>query len=330
MVNLDSDLARAHPDWIVGPSVLSYKDGGRLPHPLAPPARPGPRQPGGLAVHLRPPRRPAARERHRLPQVGPEPGPHRARAAAAARPSTSRRWPPTASSTRSRQPTPDVEIESCSSGGRPRGPRHPAAHRPGLGIGLQRRPGAPDHPAVDPARSCRRSSSDRISAPPRSHTTARTHDISFRAITALFGHFGMEWDIRAASDEPSGPTLRRAIALYKQPPRAAPLRQARDTRPTSPIPPSGSTASWRTTAARPCSRLVSLASAARRGPRAGLASRALTRSRHYRVRTELPTPATGDYAHTFTADPAARLAGRRGRGHRTPSWQHVRPAPCRS
>ena len=32
MVNLDSDVAREHPDWIVGPSLLSHKDGGRLPH----------------------------------------------------------------------------------------------------------------------------------------------------------------------------------------------------------------------------------------------------------------------------------------------------------
>ena len=31
MVNLDSDVVRAHPEWIVGPSVQSYKDGGRLP-----------------------------------------------------------------------------------------------------------------------------------------------------------------------------------------------------------------------------------------------------------------------------------------------------------
>ncbi len=32
MVNLDSDIVRAHPpEWIVGPSAQSYKDGGRLP-----------------------------------------------------------------------------------------------------------------------------------------------------------------------------------------------------------------------------------------------------------------------------------------------------------
>lgn len=37
--------------------------------------------------------------------------------------------------------------------------------------------------------------------PPRAHTTARTHDLSFRAVTALFGHLGIEWDITAASTE---------------------------------------------------------------------------------------------------------------------------------
>lgn len=36
--------------------------------------------------------------------------------------------------------------------------------------------------------------------PPRAHTTGRTHDLSFRAGTALFGHVGVEWDVRQASD----------------------------------------------------------------------------------------------------------------------------------
>ena len=51
--------------------------------------------------------------------------------------------------------------------------------------------------------------------PTTSHTTARTHDLSFRAITALFGHFGMEWDVRevqgAERDE-----LKRFIGIYKE------------------------------------------------------------------------------------------------------------------
>jgi alpha-galactosidase len=50
--------------------------------------------------------------------------------------------------------------------------------------------------------------------PPRSHTTGRTHGLSFRCATALFGHFGIEWDIASASDsERAG--LAEAIALYK-------------------------------------------------------------------------------------------------------------------
>ena len=35
--------------------------------------------------------------------------------------------------------------------------------------------------------------------PPRAHTTGRVTDLAFRAGTALFGHFGIEWDLAAAS-----------------------------------------------------------------------------------------------------------------------------------
>ena len=34
-----------------------------------------------------------------------------------------------------------------------------------------------------------------------SHTTGRWHDLNFRAATAVFGHFGIEWDLTQASDE---------------------------------------------------------------------------------------------------------------------------------
>ncbi len=50
--------------------------------------------------------------------------------------------------------------------------------------------------------------------PPHSHTTGRTQDLSFRVATALFGHFGIEWDIASASaGEQRG--LADAIAFYK-------------------------------------------------------------------------------------------------------------------
>ena len=35
--------------------------------------------------------------------------------------------------------------------------------------------------------------------PPKSHTTGRTHNLSFRATTAFFGHAGIEWDVSKAS-----------------------------------------------------------------------------------------------------------------------------------
>jgi alpha-galactosidase len=51
--------------------------------------------------------------------------------------------------------------------------------------------------------------------PPRAHTTGRAHDLGFRAATALFGHAGIEWGITAAS-----PQERTALAswteFYKQ------------------------------------------------------------------------------------------------------------------
>ena len=51
--------------------------------------------------------------------------------------------------------------------------------------------------------------------PPRAHTTGRTHDLSFRVATALFGHFGIEWDINAATDADRA-GLADAIAFYKR------------------------------------------------------------------------------------------------------------------
>ncbi len=36
--------------------------------------------------------------------------------------------------------------------------------------------------------------------PTKSHTTLRVHELSFRAVTALFGHAGLEWDITQCSE----------------------------------------------------------------------------------------------------------------------------------
>jgi alpha-galactosidase len=51
--------------------------------------------------------------------------------------------------------------------------------------------------------------------PPQSHTTARTHSLSFRAITALFGHLGVEWNVLSLSDRERD-RLTHFIALHQR------------------------------------------------------------------------------------------------------------------
>ncbi len=48
----------------------------------------------------------------------------------------------------------------------------------------------------------------------RSHTTGRTHELSFRAASAIWGHLGIEWDLTKASDDELT-QLRDWIAWYK-------------------------------------------------------------------------------------------------------------------
>nr|WP_231747539.1 alpha-galactosidase [Auraticoccus cholistanensis] len=49
----------------------------------------------------------------------------------------------------------------------------------------------------------------------RSHTTGRVHDLGFRAQTAFFGHLGLEWDLAEASPEDLA-TLTEVIARHKE------------------------------------------------------------------------------------------------------------------
>ena len=99
-----------------------------------------------------------------------------------------------------RERHPGVEIESCSSGGA----------RVDLGI-LQRtdRIWASDTNDALERQSIQRWTSLLLPpelvgshiGPPRSHTTGRTGSLSFRVATALFGHFGFEWDLASADGQ---------------------------------------------------------------------------------------------------------------------------------
>ncbi|MGP5163286.1 alpha-galactosidase [Arthrobacter rhombi] len=51
--------------------------------------------------------------------------------------------------------------------------------------------------------------------PATAHTSGRTHALAFRGITALFGHFGLEWDIREAQGA-ERQTLHQLVGLYRK------------------------------------------------------------------------------------------------------------------
>jgi alpha-galactosidase len=51
--------------------------------------------------------------------------------------------------------------------------------------------------------------------PTQSHTTGRVHSLAFRVATALFGHLGVEWDVTELSDR-EREQLAEAIALHKR------------------------------------------------------------------------------------------------------------------
>lgn len=113
-----------------------------------------------------------------------------------------------------RRANPGLEIESCSSGGA----------RVDLGV-LQRTDRVWASDCID---ALERQSIQRWTSlllPPeligshvgsgRSHTTGRRHDLSFRAATALFGGFGMEWDLTAV-DPAERTELAEWVTLYKR------------------------------------------------------------------------------------------------------------------
>ena len=93
---------------------------------------------------------------------------------------------------------PGLEIESCSSGGA----------RVDLGI-LQRTDRVWVSDCIDPHERQQMMRWTQQLIPPElmgshiasgtSHTTGRTHDLNFRAATAVFGHLGIEWDLRKAT-----------------------------------------------------------------------------------------------------------------------------------
>ncbi|WP_433303627.1 alpha-galactosidase [Actinoplanes sp. CA-030573] len=193
MVNPDSDLARAHPGWIMS-------TGGRMPPEARHQQVLDLGQDGAYAYILE--RLDALLTEYDigylkwdhnrdLVDAGHQPG------GGAGVHVQTRRLYRLLDELRARHP--GVEIESCSSGG----------SRVDLGV-LERtdRVWASDcNDALERQHIQRWTGTllppELIGAhvgPTVSHTTGRVHTLDFRAGTALFGHFGIEWDITAAGD----------------------------------------------------------------------------------------------------------------------------------
>ena len=231
-VNPDSDLARAHPDWILA-------TGGRLPplsrlqHVLDLGTR-------RLGVPPRAPRRAAHGVRDRVPQVGPQPRHRRRRPARgeAGRPPPHRG--PVRAARRAPPPAPGRRDRVCAGGG----------GRIDLEI-LERTDRVWTSDSNDPLERQQIQRWTGLLVPPEllgahvgaahAHTTHRTHTLAFAAGTALFGHFGMELDLTTMSPR-SSPSWRSGSL--------SPRRSVRSCTPegrsaaTIPTPPCGCTASW--------------------------------------------------------------------------------------
>ena len=150
MINLDSDLARDHPDWILA-------TGGRTAAVVALPAGAEPRPRRRVRLHPRAARRAVDRVPDRVPQVGPQPRSRRRRhrrAGDAGSTCPDPRGLPAAR--RAARPAPgrgDRVLLVGRSAGRP---RDSGAHRPGVGQRRDRPARAPADPALDGAAAAAR------------------------------------------------------------------------------------------------------------------------------------------------------------------------------
>jgi alpha-galactosidase len=112
-----------------------------------------------------------------------------------------------------RESHPDLEVESCASGG----------GRVDLGV-LTRTDRVWPSDTIDALERQHIQRWTTLLVPPEmmgahlggptAHTTGRTHRLAFRAATALLGHFGIEWDLTGL-DEPDLASVRAWVELHK-------------------------------------------------------------------------------------------------------------------
>ncbi|WP_336215456.1 alpha-galactosidase [Nonomuraea sp. LPB2021202275-12-8] len=208
MINVDSDLARAHPEWILSAGYRLPPEGRHQQVlDLA--------EPGAFAYILE--RMSALITEYGIDYLKwdhnrdlVEPG--RAAHGRAGVHEQTRAVYRLIDTLKSRHP--GLEIESCSSGGA----------RADLGI-LDRTERIWASDCIDALERQQIERWTGLLLPPEmmgshvgspdSHATARVHDLAFRAGTAFFGSFGIEWDLRSAS-QADRQALAEWIVLYQQ------------------------------------------------------------------------------------------------------------------
>ena len=210
MVNSDSDLARAHPDWLLQPTA-----GGRLPRSGRHQQVLDLTQAGAFDYLLE--RLDAVLAEN--PKIAYLKWDHNRDLLEAG--STATRRPAVHAQTlavyrlmdelRTRHPS--LEIESCASGGA----------RVDLGI-LERTDRVWTSDCIDPIERLTIQKYTGLLLPPelmgmhisgpRSHSTGRTASLALRAGVALFGHLGVEWDVTGLTDAEAD-ELAAWIALHK-------------------------------------------------------------------------------------------------------------------
>ncbi|WP_370545110.1 alpha-galactosidase [Herbiconiux sp. VKM Ac-1786] len=212
MVSLDSEVARAHPEWVIG-----LEPGAAAGDPASP--APAPAPVSWRWQHVLDLANPAAFE-HVLGQLV---------TLLREYPIAYLKWDQnrdllggsahrqTAASYRLmdalRERFPGLEIESCSSGG----------GRVDLGV-MARTDRVWPSDTNDPLERQGIHRFTSLVVPPEcfgahlgaatAHTTGRTHELSFRLATALFGHAGIEWDLTRASAEERA-AVAHWIEVYK-------------------------------------------------------------------------------------------------------------------
>ncbi|MFP5372456.1 MAG: alpha-galactosidase, partial [Actinomycetes bacterium] len=208
MVNLDSDLARAHPEWL-------FSAGGRVGRPSRHQHVLDLGHPGAYEhvrshldallstydiAYLKWDHNRYLNDAGHAP--GGEPGVH-AHTLAVYR-----------LMDELRAAHPDLEIEACSAGG----------GRVDLGV-LEHTQRVWASDCIDPLERQQIQRWTQLLLPPelvgthvgspRAHTTHRRHDLQFRAGTAIWGHMGIEWDLTRASEEERA-ELAEWVRLHKE------------------------------------------------------------------------------------------------------------------